>query len=276
MSLGLNMCASVYFVEVDRMNCAKGKTLFATAIVLLFCTLVLGVTEGQNQQPNVSFTTVPAPPKAYQQFDINLIVEINPQIIFPQVYGSFSVLDRSRSNETVYGPEFWMLETWTSTGAKSWTFAGLSLPPGDYFLWTDVWWSYQGDGLNTIYSDMLITVEPSAPPGELYSIEWLKPTSFDKPFHAGRTIKIGFSVFDSDGNFKRDESVNVTVTDGSGTKVFTAVYGEGENPVRIKESTERYVVYWKTEKGMSGEYTITVTFANAQVTTPPETVTIRP
>jgi len=258
------------------MNRAKGKSFFATAIVLLFCTLVLGVTEGQNNQPTVSFTTVPAPPKAYQLFNIILIVEINPQHIFPEVYGWFSVLDRSRSNETVYGPESWILQTWTSTGAKSWIFTGLSLPPGDYFLWTDVWWSYQGSPeLNTTYSDMLITIEPSAPPGGSYSIEWLKPTSFDKPFHAGRTIKIGFSVFDSDGNFKRDESVNVTVTDGSGTKVFTAVYGEGENPVRIKDSTECYIVYWKTEKSLSGDYTITVTFADAQAENAQDTLTIR-
>lgn len=259
------------------MNRAKGKSLFATAIVLLFCTLVLGVTEGQNHQPTVSFTTVPAPPKAYQLFDIILIVEINPQHVFPQVYGSFSVLDRSRSNETVYGPASWNLQTWNSTGAKSWTFTGLSLPAGDYFLWTDVWWSYQGSGgLNTIYSDMLITIEPSAPPGESYSIEWLKPISLGKPFKAGSTIKIEFSVIDSTGDFKRDETVSVAVTDSSGNPVFTSAYGEGTNPVRIKNSTECYIVYWKTEKDLSGEFTITVTFDSAEATNPKETVTLRP
>jgi len=259
------------------MGRAKGNIVCAIAILLLFCVLVLGVAECKNSlsEPTAVFAVLGIP-EATRPFDVNLTVQIDGSM-YAGVYGDFSVRDQTES-VLVYGNISWGID-FDSLTEKSYTFVGIIIPyPGSYVLWTDVHWRYTTDidFRTTVFKEPINIQEPSAPPGESYSIEWLKPTSFDKPFHAGRTIKIGFSVFDKDGNFKRDESVNITVTDGSDTKVFTAVYGEGENPVRIKDSTECYVVYWKTEKNMSGEYTITVTFANAQVTTPPETVTIRP
>jgi len=239
--------------------------------------LVLGVAECKNSpsEPTAVFAVLGIP-EATKPFDVNLTVQIDGSM-YAGVYGDFSVRDQTES-VLVYGNITWAIE-FDSLTEKNYTFKDIIIPySGSYFLWTDVHWRYitDIDFRTAVFKELINIQEPSAPPGELYSIEWLKPTSLDKPFHAGRTIKIGFSVFDKDDNFKRDESVNVTVTDGSGSKVFTAVYGEGENPVRIKDSTECYVVYWKTEKGMSGPYTITVTFANAQVIAPSETVTIRP
>jgi len=258
------------------MNRANGKTICAVATVLLVFTLVLGVTEGQSS-PVVGFTTAPGTPEATKQFNVTLTVEID-STIFPFVNGSFSV--RNSTGSTVWPNIYWEMyfDYYYPKTKMNVTFTGIVVQSeGNYTLWTSVRWKHKTDlNFMTIYVESWIYVAPPTVPVELYSIEWLKPISLDKPFKAGRTIKIKFSVLDSNDNFKRDETVNVTVTDGSGTKVFTAVYSEGENPVRIKDSTECYVVYWKTEKGMSGEYTITVTFANAQVTTPPETVTIRP
>ena len=254
------------------------STLAAVAFVLLSCTLVVSATEGQNPQPTVTFATVPKLPEATRPFDVNLTVQIDPLVVYTYVYGYFSVLDSAGS--VVRAADLWYINfdgSYPRTKGE-YDFLGVVVPSsGTYILWTDVTWRDQHSGnWHTDIATESIYVAPAPTPVQSYSVEWLKPISLGKPFKAGSTIKIKFSVFDSNSYFRHDESVRVTVTDRSGSEVFTAVYSEGENPVRIKDSTECYVVYWKTEKGMSGEYTITVTFANAQVTTPPETVTIRP
>jgi len=215
------------------MNCAKGKSICAVVTVLLFCTLVLGVTEGQNSKPTVSFTTVPETPEAKQPFSVDLTVEIDSSI-FPSVFGSFGV--NSSDGTPVYGPYSWSIDFDSSTTWKI-TFTDVVVPSaGPYNLWTEVNWIYKEPprNLNTIVVKQRIYV--ASPPGQVesYSIEWLKPISLGKPFQAGSTIKIKFSVLDSNGDFKHDETVKVAVTDSGGNEVFTAVYGEGADPVRIK------------------------------------------
>lgn len=258
------------------MNRTSG--ICAVATLLLFFSLVLSVTEGQNP-PTASFTTDPAPPKATQPFNVILTVQISPST-FESVYGHFSVLDPGGSPVPGWSNVLWSIDFDGST-EKSYTFLGVVVPSsGFYTLLTDVHWAYwyANDWKWTVTPDQeqTIYVEPFAPPAEQYSIEWLKPISLYKPFKAGSTIKIKFSVIDSSGDFKRDETVKVAVTDSGGKEVFTAVYGEGANPVRIKDSTECYIAYWKTEKGMSGPYTITVTFTNAIASNAQVTLTIRP
>jgi len=90
-------------------------------------------------------------------------------------------------------------------------------------------------------------------------LRWLTPVSNRDSFEAGSRIPIRFSVHDDTGNFIRDESVTVTITDETEQSVFSATYGTGRDEVRIRESAEYYIVSWKTPQ-TPGPYTISVEF----------------
>ena len=62
------------------------------------------------------------------------------------------------------------------------------------------------------------------------------------------------------GEFVRDESVEVEVFDRDDNMVFHAVYGEGDDFIRIDEEEPLYITNWHTEKEMEDEFIITVLF----------------
>jgi len=97
-------------------------------------------------------------------------------------------------------------------------------------------------------------------PKPTFTLAWRTPLSNKDSFRAGSTIPIRFSVYDDAGDFKRDESVTVTVTNADRNVVFHAVYGTHKHDVRIRENSKYYIVYWKTTELPSGEYTISVKF----------------
>ena len=68
-----------------------------------------------------------------------------------------------------------------------------------------------------------------------------------------------------EGNFIRDESVVVTVTDSGGNIVFRAVYGNGDDNVRIDAKGSHYITNWHTDKDMRGEHTISISFDNGLI-----------
>ena len=94
---------------------------------------------------------------------------------------------------------------------------------------------------------------------KIYDFTWHPPLKDKRTFHAGRTIPIKFSLFRF-GEFIRDESVQVTVTDNEGNTVFLAVYGNGDGSVRIDAKGSHYITNWHTDKDMRGEYTISISF----------------
>jgi len=112
---------------------------------------------------------------------------------------------------------------------------------------------------------VILTVEvvqpPVPPPPEkpIYNLKWLSPLSKRDSFKTGSTIPIRFSVHNETADFIPDVSVNVTVTDQDGYVVFSASYGTHEKDVRIRESAEYYIVYWKTPR-TPGDFTISVEF----------------
>jgi len=95
----------------------------------------------------------------------------------------------------------------------------------------------------------------------VFEFDWHPPMKDKRTFKAGRTIPIKFSLFRY-GQFIRDESVQVTVTDSDGNIVIHAVYGNGDDHVRIDDNDKYYITNWHTDKEMRGEYTITVTFGS--------------
>jgi len=95
----------------------------------------------------------------------------------------------------------------------------------------------------------------------VYDYQWHPPLAETEEFNAGRTLPIKFSLW-KDGSFIRDESVQVTVTDDEGNVVFHAVYGHGDDHVRIDSRGKHYITNWHTDKEMRGEYTITVSFGS--------------
>jgi len=234
----------------------------AVATVLLFCTLVLGVVEALTSQPTVGLTTVPGTPEATIPFDVNLTVQIDPSVINTYVYGYFTV--RDDAGLIVRPPELWDIN-----------FDGLHPPPrtkderhftvtlstpGNYVLWTNITWRYLlGSDWYTNFTTKSIYVSQPPPPAKsTLNLTWLTPLSKHDSFEAGRTIPIRFSVH-NDTVFKSDPSVNVTVRGPDGY-VFSATYGTHGNDVRIRESAEYYIVYWKTTGLSRGRYTISIKF----------------
>jgi len=95
----------------------------------------------------------------------------------------------------------------------------------------------------------------------VFEFDWHPPLRDKRTFNSGRTIPIKFSLFQY-GEFTRDESVQVTVTDSDGNIVLHAVYGNGDDHVRIDDKGKHYITNWHTDKEMRGEYTITATFGS--------------
>lgn len=93
----------------------------------------------------------------------------------------------------------------------------------------------------------------------VFEFDWYPPLKDGRTFHAGSTIPIKFSLFQY-GEFIRDESVQVTVTDSEGNIVFHAVYGHGDDHVRIDNQGKHYITNWHTDREMRGEFTIWVSF----------------
>ena len=115
------------------------------------------------------------------------------------------------------------------------------------------WWLGWRGPVTVSVQACVITLEPTL------TLAWLTPLSNRDSFEAGSKIPIRFSVDDDTGNFIRDESVTVTITNENGQQVFSATYGTGRDEVRIRESAEYYIVSWKTPR-TPGPYTISVRF----------------
>lgn len=96
---------------------------------------------------------------------------------------------------------------------------------------------------------------------QVFEFVWHPPLRDSETFKSGRTIPIKFSVWQF-GEFVRDESVQVTVTDSDGEVIFHAIYGEGDDHVRIDDTEGQYITNWYTDKKVTGDFTITVSFEN--------------
>jgi hypothetical protein len=91
-----------------------------------------------------------------------------------------------------------------------------------------------------------------------YTLTFLPPLSLGKTAKGGSTIPIKFSARDCTGAFVADERVSVKVYEGT-TLVFTAVFGEGSDSVRIDPVAEQYITNFQTSAG-AHTYTAKVLF----------------
>jgi len=148
------------------------------------------------------------------------------------------------------------------------TYSIPNLDIGCYNLTFEAWYWPEGGSpwQGPVTASVLVYVMQVKPTATLM---WLTPLSKRDSFEAGRTIPIRFSVYDDDtGDFKCDESVTVTVTNEDGDVVFSAGCGKHRNDVRIRESAQYYVVYWKTAGSTPGLYRISVEFEQTNVQSP--------
>jgi len=138
------------------------------------------------------------------------------------------------------------------------TYSILHLKAGLYDLTFEAyyWWRwFSGGPYGPVRVRVLAEVVQSKP---TLTLRWLTPLSNRDSFETGRTIPIRFTVHDATGDFQRDESVTVTVHNATWQEVFS--YGTHRRDVRIRESAEYYIVYWKTIGLTPGPYEISVEF----------------
>jgi hypothetical protein len=121
-------------------------------------------------------------------------------------------------------------------------------------------------GSYTISATATSTGGTSAPVTSTFSVNYtmgfLPPLSLGKTSKGGSTIPIKFSARDCTGAFVADERVSVKVYEGT-TLLFTAVYGEGSDSVRIDVEAGQYIANFQTAAG-AHVYTAKVFFNNVQ------------
>jgi len=138
--------------------------------------------------------------------------------------------------------------------------SGLGL--GSYILMFECWyWPEGGDDYQDPVTPSITVYVVQAK--SIFTFTWLTPLSKKNSFEAGRTIPVRFSVHDDKGDFKPDTLVTVTVANATWQEVFS--YGTHRHDVRIRESAEYYIVYWKTTGLTPGQYTISVEFEKFNV-----------
>lgn len=91
-----------------------------------------------------------------------------------------------------------------------------------------------------------------------YNTTWLPPLALGKTSKGGSTIPIKVTARDCEGAFVHDESVRIAVHEGSAEK-FSAVFGEGDDYVRIDDLDGHYITNFRTEAG-THTYTVKVYF----------------
>jgi hypothetical protein len=89
----------------------------------------------------------------------------------------------------------------------------------------------------------------------------------------GETVPIKFTVHSPiTGGFIIDDTVVLRVYDPDGTQVFSAVYGTGQDEVRIDAEAEEYIVDFPSSRDAStGTYTVKAEFASDRKNTNFET-----
>ncbi len=95
----------------------------------------------------------------------------------------------------------------------------------------------------------------------VYEFDWHPPMKEKRTFKAGSTIPIKFSLSQY-GEFIHDEGVQVSVIDTDGNIIFHTVYGHGDDHVRIDSKGKHYITNWHTDKEITGEFTIRISFSN--------------
>jgi len=162
---------------------------------------------------------------------------------------------------------------WSSTYSISGLGAGWHSFKFEAYYYPEGGPTYQGPVMVSVLAYVLPSpTPPPTPPKPTLNLTWLTPLSKHNSFEAGRTIPIRFSIHNNT-DFKPDQSVNVTVT-GPGGYVFSATYGTHRDDVRIRESAEYYIVYWKTPR-TTGSYTISVEFQGFYVDSPSLSISLR-
>jgi len=253
------------------MNRAKGKSICTVVTVLLFCALIIGVTEGQLPEPIGSFTTVPVAPKATEPFDVNLTVQIDPSIIYTTVYGWFSVVDSVGS--IAYVPVYWWIDFDglypRTVGYKIFTGVFVS-SAGDYFLSTDVNFNYlstMDEPWKKIFVETPIYVAPAEAPVPSYTVVWLQKPDENEAIRAGKLIRLRFQILDeSSESYVLSHDVRIEVRNAAGSLIVEAACGKGSSSIRINTGREYYRWYWKTSSDLSeGVYSVTVVLNDAEL-----------
>ena len=253
------------------MNRAKGKSVCAVVSALLFCTLIIGVTEGQLPEPTGSFTTIPVALKASEPFDVNLTVQIDPSVIYTTVYGWFSVVDSTKS--IAYGPIYWWIDfdgLYPKTvGYK--IFAGVFVSSeGDYFLSTDVYFNYLAtmrEPWKKTFVETPIYVAPAEAPVPSYTVVWLQKPDENEAIRAGKLIRLRFQILDESlESFVLRHDVRIEVRNATGSLIVEATCGKRSGSICTNSNGEYYRWYWKTTSDLpEGEYSVTVLLNGANL-----------
>jgi hypothetical protein len=103
-----------------------------------------------------------------------------------------------------------------------------------------------------------------------YDVDWLMQ---DIDARLGETVPIKFTVHSPiTGGFIIDDTVVLKVYDPDGTQVFSAVYGTGQDEVRIDAEAEEYIADFPSSRDAStGDYTFRAEFASNRKNTNFET-----
>jgi hypothetical protein len=110
-------------------------------------------------------------------------------------------------------------------------------------------WATSAGGTGTA-SEVGVTVN--------YTMSWLPPLSMGRTINGG-TVPIKFAAHDCLGTFVADTTVQVEVWEAS-TRRFTAVYGTGDEAVRIDVDSAQYITNFHRPDSSSHTYTAKVFF----------------